>query len=149
MASSTLTLGTEPPGTYTISAISSELSGSPVIFTAHSLRRFGTISGVCMLRLGTNRYAASSDILVTIIETGATMTTDNNSCFAFASIPVGAYSLKFDTWGASCATVNAVNIRPTQFEDITYIGTISLLCGDVNDDGSVNIQDWPLFGSAW
>lgn len=148
-ASSLLTLGTEPPGTYAISAICSGLSGSPIIFTANSLRRFGTIAGVCLLRLGTNRYGTCSDILVTILETGATTTTNNNSYFAFSHLPVGAYTLVFDTWGASCDTVSTVNISPTQFEDTTSIGTVSVLVGDVNDDGKVNTEDWPLFGSAW
>ncbi|MFH1897308.1 MAG: right-handed parallel beta-helix repeat-containing protein [Candidatus Desantisbacteria bacterium] len=149
MASSSLTLGTEPPGTYTILAICSGLSGSPITFTAHSLRRFGTIAGFCLLRLGTNRYATCSDIQVTILENGATTTTNSNSYFALGHLPVGAYTLVFNTWGASCATVSAVNIRSTQFEDTTNIGTISLLAGDINDDNGVNIGDWPLFGSAW
>ncbi|MFH1896658.1 MAG: T9SS type A sorting domain-containing protein [Candidatus Desantisbacteria bacterium] len=150
MASSTLTLGTEPPGTYAISAICPGLSGSPILFTASSLRRFGTIAGFCVLRLGLNRYGTHcADIQVKILETGATMTTDNNSYFTFSHIPVGVYTLKFDTWGASCATLNTVNISPTQFEDTTYIGTMSLLAGDINDDGGIDISDWPLFGSAW
>jgi len=83
MASSSLTLGTEPPGTYTISAIASVPSGSPVSFAANSLRRFGNIAGFCLLRLGLNRYGTCSDIMVTIPETGATTTTNNNSYFAF------------------------------------------------------------------
>ena len=150
MASSSMTLGTEPPGTYAISAVSSGLSGSPVSFTASSLRRFGNIAGFCVLRLGLNRYGTHcSDIQVKILETGATMTTDSNSYFAFNHIPVGIYTLKFDTWGASCATLNTVNISPIQFEDTTYIGTMSLLAGDVSDDGGVDASDWPLFAYAW
>ncbi|MEW6095335.1 MAG: dockerin type I domain-containing protein [bacterium] len=147
--SSFLTLGTEPPGTYTIHAISTGLSGSPCIFTAHSLRRFGNIAGFCLLKLGTISLGTCSDIQVRIVELGTTTTTNDSSYFIFENIPVGTYTLNFDTWGASPSTKTNICISPTQFEDTTYIGTITLLAGDVNNDGQVNIADWPLFADAW
>ncbi|MEW6607161.1 MAG: choice-of-anchor Q domain-containing protein [bacterium] len=147
--SSFLTLGTEPPGTYTIHAISTGLSGSPCIFTAHSLRRFGNIAGFCLLKLGTVTLGTCSDIEVRIVELSTTTTTNDDSYFIFENIPVGTYTLNFDTWGASPSTKTNICISPTQFEDTTYIGTITLLAGDVNNDGQVNIGDWPLFADAW
>ncbi|MEW6617771.1 MAG: right-handed parallel beta-helix repeat-containing protein, partial [bacterium] len=147
--SSFLTLGTEPPGTYTIHAISTGLSGSPCIFTAHSLRRFGNIAGFCLLKLGTISLGTCSDIRVRIVELGTTTMTNDSSYFIFENIPVGTYTLNFDTWGASPSTKTNICISPTQFEDTTYIGTITLLAGDVNNDGQVNIGDWPLFADAW
>ncbi|MEW6096907.1 MAG: NosD domain-containing protein [bacterium] len=140
-ASSFLTLGTEPPGTYTIHAISTGLNGSPCVFTAHSLRRFGNIAGFSMLDLGTITLGTCSDIQVRIVELGTTTTTNDSSYFIFENIPVGTYTLTFDTWGASPATKTNICISPTQFEDTTYIGTITLLAGDVNNDGNVNIGD--------
>jgi len=148
-ASSLLTLGTEPPGTYTIHAISSGLSGSPCIFTAHSLRRFGNIAGFCMLKLGTVSLGTCSDIEVRIIELSTFTMTNDNSYFIFENIPVGSYTISFDTWGAAPGKVSDVLISNRQFEDTTYIGTISLLAGDTNNDGKVNIADWPLFADAW
>ncbi|MEW6607385.1 MAG: FG-GAP-like repeat-containing protein [bacterium] len=139
---SLLTLGTEPPGTYTIHAISTGLQNSPYIFTAHSLRRFGNIAGFCMLDFGTE-LGTSSQIQVTIIESGKTTTTNENSYFIFEKIPVGTYTLNFDTHGASSKELSGVCISKTQFEDTTYIGTVSLLAGDVNNDGKINIEDWP------
>ncbi|MEW6095350.1 MAG: right-handed parallel beta-helix repeat-containing protein [bacterium] len=141
---SLLTLGTEPPGTYTIHAISTGLQNSPYIFTAHSLRRFGNIAGFCMLDFGTE-LGTSSQIQVTIVESGKTTTTNENSYFIFENVPIGTYTLNFDTHGASSKELSGVCISKTQFEDTTYIGTVSLLAGDVNNDGKINIDDWPVF----
>jgi len=148
-ASSFLTLGTEPPGTYTVQAISTGLSdGSPYTFTAHSLRRFGNIAGTCLLDLGGTRTMGSISVVVKIVELNTTPTTQN-SYFLFEKIPVGSYTLNLDTTGASPANITGVRILTTQFEDTTNIGTISLLDGDVNNDGQVNIEDWPVLADAW
>ncbi|MEW6617746.1 MAG: right-handed parallel beta-helix repeat-containing protein [bacterium] len=147
--SSFLTLGTEPPGTYTIQAISVGLTGSPCTFTAYSLRRFGNIAGFCLLNLGTSTLGTCSDIQVRIVEIGTTTMTNNNSYFFFGKIPVGTYTLTFDTWGASPASKTNIYISPTQFEDTSYIGTMTLLAGDITNDGKVNIDDWPGFVDAY
>jgi len=85
---------------------------------------------------------------VKIVELNTTTTTQN-SYFFFENIPVGSYTLTLDTTGASPATIPGVPILPTQFEDTTYIGTITLLAGDVNNDSNVNIIDWPTLADAW
>ncbi len=145
-ASAFLTLGTEPPGTYTIHAVSSGLSGSPCTFTARSLRRFGNIAGFCLLNLGTGTLGTTSDIMVRIVGTGTTTMTNVDSYFIFLNIPVGTYTLILDTWGAAPATKTNVCISPTQVEDTTHIGTMSLLAGDTdNNDGQVNMGDWGKF----
>ncbi len=148
ITASSFTLGTEPPGTYTIHASSTGLSNSPYIFIAHSLRRFGNIAGFCFLDFGT-RLGTSSQIQVTIIQTGATTTTNESSYFIFETIPVGSYTLYFDTHGAAPEEVGGVCISQTQFENTTFIGTITLLTGDVNNDGKVNMEDWPGFVDAF
>ncbi len=147
-ASSFLTLGTEPPGTYTIQAISILLSGSPCPFSAYSLRRFGNIAGICLIDLGGTRTLGSISVMVKIVELNTTTTTQNSSFF-FEKIPVGSYTLNLDTTGASPANVVGVRILTTQFEDTTDAGTISLLAGDVTNDGQVNIDDWPVIADAW
>ncbi|HAW50264.1 TPA: hypothetical protein DCX16_04890, partial [bacterium] len=113
-ASSYLTLGTEPPGSYTIEARNANLSGSPIIFTAYSLRRFGNISGTCLIDRGTESQKQSG-ILVRLIETGETKTTNQDSYFIFTDIPVGTYTLAFTYLGATPATKTDVLITKTQF----------------------------------
>ncbi|MBI4777440.1 right-handed parallel beta-helix repeat-containing protein [Candidatus Desantisbacteria bacterium] len=147
IASSSLTLGTEPPGTWTVQAILP--GGDTHIFTAHSSRRFGNISGFCMLDLGEGRSGAASRIQVTIIQTGATTTTNGSSYFIFEAIPTGSYTLCFDTHGAASRKVAGVRISETQFENTTCIGTVSLLAGDVSNDGRLNLEDWPGFADAF
>ncbi|MEW6680361.1 MAG: cohesin domain-containing protein, partial [bacterium] len=137
-----LTLGTEPPGTYTIEARNPSLSGSPIIFNAYSLRRFGSISGLCLIDKGTEAQRQAG-ILVRLVETGETKTTNANSYFIFSNIPVGIYTLAFTYPGATPATKTDVLITKTQFNDTTEIGTITLIAGDPNGDGQINILDWP------
>ncbi|MEW6104070.1 MAG: right-handed parallel beta-helix repeat-containing protein, partial [bacterium] len=137
-----LTLGTEPPGTYTIEARNTSLSGSPVIFKAYSLRRFGSISGTCLIDRGTEAQRQAG-ILVRLVETGETKTTNANSEFIFSNIPVGTYTLAFTYPGATPATKTDCLITKTQFNDTTDIGTITLIAGDPNGDGQINILDWP------
>ena len=148
--SSYLTLGDEPPGTYTIHATSSGLSGSPIVFTAWSLRRFGNIAGTCLIDYGTEAQRSAS-ITATLIETGATTTTNSNSYFIFNNIPVGTYTLAFTYPGATPATKTNVAITQTQVNDTTDIGTITLIMGDPSGDGQINMLDWPYivdsFGS--
>jgi hypothetical protein len=71
--SSYLTLGDEPPGSYTIRVTSGSLM--PYDFLAWSLRRFGNISGICLIDYGTEAKKVAS-ITVTLIETSATTTTN-------------------------------------------------------------------------
>ncbi|MDI6752457.1 MAG: right-handed parallel beta-helix repeat-containing protein, partial [bacterium] len=80
-----LTLGDEPPGSYTIRATSGILS--PVDFTAWSLRRIGNIAGICLIDYGTEAQRTAS-ITVTLIETSATTTTNSNSYFIFNNLLV-------------------------------------------------------------
>ncbi|MDI6734636.1 MAG: T9SS type A sorting domain-containing protein [bacterium] len=112
------------------------------------LRRFGTIAGFCMLRLGTDTLGTCSDITVSI-GTDTSTTTDSQSYFVFGHLPVGNYTLNFNTWGAAPVNLPGICITTTQFEDTTYIGTISLLAGDTNNDGNVNMTDWGVFRPAW
>ncbi|MEW6103042.1 MAG: T9SS type A sorting domain-containing protein, partial [bacterium] len=137
-----LTLGTEPPGTYTIEARNPSLSGSPIIFKAYSLRRFGSISGLCLIDRGTEAQRQAG-ILVRLVETGETKTTNANSEFIFSNIPVGTYTLAFTYPGATPATKTDCLITKIQFNDATEIGTITLIAGDPNGDGQINILDWP------
>jgi len=139
--SSYLTLGDEPPGSYTIRASSGSLS--PFDFIAWSLRRFGNIAGTCLIDYGTESQKVAS-IIVTLVETQATTTTNSNSYFIFTNIPVGTYTLSFFYLGATPATKTNVAITQTQFNDSTDIGTVTLIAGDPNGDGQINIQDWPL-----
>ena len=120
-----LTLGDEPPGSYTIRASSGSLS--PFDFTAWSLRRFGNIAGICLIDYGTESQKVAS-ITVTLIETQATTTTNSNSYFIFSNIPVGTYTLSFTYPGATPATRTAI-ITQTQSNDTTDIGTITLIAG--------------------
>jgi len=71
--SSYLTLGDEPPGSYTIRVSSGSLTAFD--FTAWSLRRFGNIAGICLIDYGTEGQRTAS-ITVTPIETGATTSKD-------------------------------------------------------------------------
>ncbi|MFH1097173.1 MAG: hypothetical protein V1749_06715, partial [Candidatus Desantisbacteria bacterium] len=144
IATSSLTLGTEPPGTYTVQAIMPGLIDSSYVFTAYSLRRIGNMAGFCLLDLGAGKSGTSSQIQVTIIPTGATITTNGSSYFIFENIPVGSYTLNFDSYGASSRVVSNVCISQTQFEDTTYTGTISLLAGDATHDGRINLEEWPV-----
>ncbi|MFH0774629.1 MAG: cohesin domain-containing protein [bacterium] len=80
--SSYLTLGDEPPGSYTIRASSGSLT--PFDFTAWSLRRSGNIAGICLIDYGTEGQRTAS-ITVILIETGATTTTNSNSYFIFTN----------------------------------------------------------------
>jgi len=143
-ASSYLTLGDEPPGSYTVRASSSSLS--PFDFTAWSLRRIGNIAGICLIDYGTEAQRSAS-ITVTLIETGATTTTNSNSYFIFLNIPVGTYTLAFTYPGATPATKTA-NITQTQINDTTDIGTITLIAGDPNGDGQINMLDWPYLANS-
>ncbi|MEW6481401.1 MAG: right-handed parallel beta-helix repeat-containing protein [bacterium] len=133
-----LTLGTEPPGTWTIEARNTSLSGSPIIFKAYSLRRFGSISGTSLIDRGTEAQRQAG-ILVRLVETGETKTTNADSYFIFSNIPVGTYTLSFTYPGATPATKTDVLITKTQFNDTTDIGTITLIAGDPNGDGQINI----------
>ncbi|MFH0774418.1 MAG: carboxypeptidase-like regulatory domain-containing protein, partial [bacterium] len=121
-ASSYLTLGDEPPGSYTIRASSGSLT--PFDFTAWSLRRFGNIAGLCLIDYGTESQKVAN-ITVTLVETQATTTTNSNSYFIFSNIPVGTYTLSFTYPGATPATRTAI-ITQTQSNDTTDIGTITL-----------------------
>ncbi len=149
IASSTLTFGIEPPGTYTIRAICAVLPDLSCTFTARSLRRSGNIAGFCLLDLGGGRLAAVPQIQVSITETGATTTTDEHSYFIFSDIPAGTYTLNLDSRGAGSRVVSNVRISQTQFEPITHIGTITLLSGDINNDSKINLADWPEFADAF
>ncbi|MFH0773978.1 MAG: carboxypeptidase-like regulatory domain-containing protein [bacterium] len=141
--SSYLTLGDEPPGSYTIKASSGSLT--PFNFTAWSLRRFGNIAGLCLIDYGTEGQRTAS-ITVILIETGATTTTNSNSYFIFNNILVGTYSVSFSYPGATPATKTNAVITQTQFNDTTDIGTITLIMGDSNGDGQINFLDWlPFF----
>jgi len=144
-ASSYLTLGDEPPGSYTIRASSGSLL--PVDFTAWSLRRIGSISGLCLINYGTTTggIQKTASITVTLIETGATTTTDSNSYFIFNNILVGTYSLSFTYPGATPATKTNVTITQTQVNDTQDIGTITLIMGDPSGDGQINMEDWWFF----
>ncbi|MBU1261994.1 hypothetical protein KJ640_03480, partial [bacterium] len=150
-ASSYLTLGDEPPGSYTIRASSGSLL--PVDFTAWSLRRIGSISGLCLINYGTTTGGIQrvASITVTLIETLATTTTNSNSYFIFSNIPVGTYTLTFTYPGATPATKTGIVISKTQIQDTTDIGTITLIMGDPSGDGQINMLDWPYivdsFGS--
>ncbi|MEW6605827.1 MAG: right-handed parallel beta-helix repeat-containing protein [bacterium] len=144
-----LTLGTEPPGTYTVNATSTGLAGSPVIFTAHSLRRFGNIAGFCLLDQGTSTLLGTQGVTVTITELGTSTTTNPQGYFILNNINVGTYTLYFDTYGASPLTVTGTCINPTQINDTTDIGTKTLLAGDITNDGLVNSLDWPYFVNAF
>jgi len=139
-----LTLGDEPPGSYTIRASSGSLS--PFDFTAWSLRRFGNIAGICLIDYGTESQKVAS-ITVTLIETQATTTTNSNSYFIFSSIPVGTYTLVFTYPGATPATKTAI-ITQTQFNDTTDVGTVTLISGDPNGDGQINMLDWPYLADS-
>ena len=136
--SSYLTLGDEPPGSYTIRASSGSLT--PFDFTAWSLRRFGNIAGICLIDYGTEGQRTAS-ITVTLIETSATITTNSNSYFIFSNILVGTYTLSFTYPGATPATKTNVVITQTQVNDTTDIGTITLIMGDPNGDGQINMLD--------
>ncbi|MFH1962253.1 MAG: cohesin domain-containing protein [bacterium] len=149
MASSTLTLGAEPPGTWTIRAVLPGQMDLPCTFTANSWRRFGNIAGFCLLDLGSGRLGTSSQIRVKIEQTGATATISEDSSFIFRDIPVGTYTLDFDSRGASSKVVSNVRISPAQFEPSTSIGNITLLSGDINNDGKINLEDWPRFVDAF
>ncbi len=152
IASSTLTLGSEPPGTYTISAVSPGLIDSPCTFTANSLRTSGSISGFCLLELGQGRFGTTSQLQVRIEQTeqiGATATINEYSYFIFSGIPVGTYTLNFDSRGAASKVVSNVHILSTQLESTTHIGTITLLAGDITNDGKINLADWPGFVNAF
>ncbi|MBU1599159.1 T9SS type A sorting domain-containing protein, partial [bacterium] len=143
-ASSYLTLGDEPPGSWTVRASSGSLSSFD--FTAWSLRRFGNIAGICLIDLGSEGQRTAS-ITVTLIETGATITTNLSSYFIFTNIPAGTYTLNFSFQGATPATRTAV-ITQTQFNDTTNIGTITLIAGDPNGDGQINMLDWPYLADS-
>ncbi|MEW6618394.1 MAG: cohesin domain-containing protein [bacterium] len=143
-----LTLGTEPPGTYTVNATSTGLTGSPCQFTAHSLRRFGNIAGFCLLDQGTSTLLGTQGVTITITELGTSTTTNPQGYFILNNINVGTYTLYFDTYGASPLTVTGTCISPTQINDTTDIGTKTLLSGDITNDGLVNSLDWPYFVNA-
>ncbi|MEK9149627.1 MAG: dockerin type I domain-containing protein, partial [Candidatus Desantisbacteria bacterium] len=138
--SSYLTLGDEPPGSYTIRASSGVLT--PYDFTAWSLRRFGNIAGICLIDYGTTAgIQRKASITVTLMETMATTTTDSNSYFIFNNILVGTYTLAFSYSGATPATKTNIAITQTQFNDTTDIGTVTLIMGDPNGDGQINMSD--------
>ncbi|MEK7274972.1 MAG: CARDB domain-containing protein [Candidatus Desantisbacteria bacterium] len=147
IASSTLTLGSEPPGTYTICAVLPGLIDLPCTFTANSLRTFGNIAGFCLLDLGQGRFGTASQIQVRIEQTGATATITKD--FIFSGIPVGTYTLIFDSRGAASRVVSNVRILSTQSESTTDIGSITLLAGDISNDGKINLADWPGFVNAF
>ncbi|MEW6097358.1 MAG: cohesin domain-containing protein [bacterium] len=148
-AESWLTLGTEPPGTYTVNATSTGLTGSPCQFTAYSLRRFGNIAGFCLLDQGTSTFIGTQGVTVIITELGTSTTTNPQGYFILNNINVGLYTMYFDTYGASPLTVTTICISPTQINDTTYIGTKALLSGDITNDGLVNSLDWPYFVNAF
>jgi len=143
--SSYLTLGDEPPGSYTIRASSGSLS--PFDFTAWSSRRFGNIAGTCLINYGTTTggIQRTASITVTLIETGATTTTNSNSYFIFNNILVGTYSVSFTYPGATPATKTNIAITQTQVNDTTDIGTVTLIMGDPSGDGQINMEDWWFF----
>ncbi|MBI4777915.1 T9SS type A sorting domain-containing protein, partial [Candidatus Desantisbacteria bacterium] len=143
--SSYLTLGDEPPGSWTIRASSGSLT--PFDFTAWSLRRFGNIAGICLIDRGTESQKQGS-ITITLVETGATTTTNSNSYFIFSNIPVGTYTLFFTFPGATPAT-RTNSITQTQFNDTTDIGTVTLIMGDPNGDGQINMLDWPYVADSY
>lgn len=148
LATSTLILGSEPPGTYTIEARNNNLSNSPIIFHAHSYRNFGNISGKCLFEFGTLQKETDM-ILVTLIEQNTTTTTNADSYFCFSNLPVGIYSLSFKYPGATPFTKTNVAITTTQFNDTTDIGTITLILGDANSDGQINVLEWPYIIAAF
>ena len=102
---------------------------------------------ICLIDYGTEGQRTAS-ITVTLIETGATTTTNSNSDFIFSNIPVGTYTLTFTFPGATPATKTNVVITKTQVNDTTDIGTITLIMGDPNGDGQINILDWPLLAEC-
>jgi len=119
------------------------------LYTVQAVRQSGNIAGFCMLDWGAETFGTSSDIQVRIVELSTTTTTNNKSEFIFENIPVGTYTLTFDTWGAAPATKTNICFTPTQVEDTTYIGTITLLGGDASNDGAVNSADWPVLAAGW
>jgi hypothetical protein len=145
--SSYLTLGDEPPGSYTIRVTSGSLT--PYDFTGWSLRRFGNLAGICLIDYGTTAgIQAVASITITIIETGATTTTNSNSYFIFTNIPTGTYTLSFSYPGATPATRTAI-ITQTQFNATQDLGTITLIMGDPNIDGQINMLDWPYIADSY
>lgn len=151
LASTILTFGSEPPGTYTIEARNDTLSNSPIIFDAYAYRRFGSISGRCLLDFGISKEKKAG-ILVTLIDGNTVTTTNTDSYFCFSNLPVGVYSISFMEYGATPFTKTGIAITKTQFNDTTDIGTITLILGDASDDGQINILEWPYiitsFGST-
>ncbi|MBU1262590.1 T9SS type A sorting domain-containing protein, partial [bacterium] len=65
----------------------------------------------------------------------------------FTNIPVGTYTLTFTYPGATPATKTAI-ITQTQFNDTTDIGTVTLIAGDPNGDGQINMLDWPYLADS-
>ncbi|HAW50593.1 TPA: hypothetical protein DCX16_06565 [bacterium] len=93
----------------------------------------GTLTGK-IVSLGTESMEFSG-IIVGVLGIGTT-TTDNLSMFTFVSIPVGTYTLWADTYGAGSITYEICVGTETD------IGTISLLAGDTDDSGQVNLADF-------
>lgn len=133
--------------------IDNQLQSIPISTQDSSLylveaRTIGNISGICLIDRGTETKPQAG-VIVSLIEIAATSITDHSGCFILSDVPCGTYSLVFTFSGTTPATQTDVTITRNQENEITDIGTITLIAGDANRDGSINILDWPYVVDAF
>ncbi|MEW6104364.1 MAG: fibronectin type III domain-containing protein, partial [bacterium] len=106
----------------------------------------GTIRGMVKPSIGETKFLSIPGIEVRIPELGTQTTTDANSNFIFCNLPSGFYTLAADAPACSGGTESGIVVNGNTTTDI---GTITLLAADGNNDGQINILEWPLFVDAF
>jgi len=102
----------------------------------------GSLTGKVVSSICSTTFMEFSGINVKILPL-ATTTTNGSSSFFFTNVPTGTWTLWADTYGAgSISTLIYIGTD-------TDIGTLSLIAGDADDSGQVNLSDFYIFRSQY
>ncbi|MFH1259781.1 MAG: cohesin domain-containing protein [Elusimicrobiota bacterium] len=106
---------------------------------------FGRLVGVIKLDCGHERYLCTEDISVQIEETGQTTKTDGQANFNFYEILDGSYTVTARAAGSS--TVELADVYVASGATTTL--NLTLLAGDGNNDGKINLSDFYVLRDAF
>ncbi|MDI6735375.1 MAG: cohesin domain-containing protein [bacterium] len=88
---------------------------------------------------------SNAGILVTLVGVGATNTTVGGY-YSFPEIIPGTYTLQADTFSVAPGTITEIRVYPGTK---TTVATLTLLNGDSNNDGVVDIEDFIVLRNAY
>lgn len=104
-----------------------------------------TISGQVISTV-TGQTSNMKGAIITILETGLSVTSDAEGIYIFANIPSGAYTIKIEKAGFEAVIISDIEVLGGQttfvpVSELVLTNCEKELLGDINEDGKIGIEE--------